>query len=113
MRSGEVNVNPCTAGPAAPHVQSEGLGRIELHLLSEGGGETEMTTRWPAQPDEELAGLVPDVALHRGRHRWRRHGHHAASSPSPPTAAATSATPLPLPLVAGSATAGSWEGGTR
>ena len=48
--------------------------------------------RWPVQPDEELAGLVPDMALHRRRHRWRRHGHRAASSPSPPTAVVTSTT---------------------
>ena len=48
MRSGEVDIDPRAASPAAPHVQSEGLGWIEFNLLSEGGGETETTTRWPA-----------------------------------------------------------------
>lgn len=59
MRSGEVDVDPCTASPAAPHVQSEGLGRIELHLLSEGGGEMKTTTRWPAQTNEYSRGSSP------------------------------------------------------
>src|SRR4051812_43458316 len=45
VRSGEVNVDPRAAVPASPHVQPEGLGRIELHLPSKWGRETKTTTR--------------------------------------------------------------------
>ena len=59
VRSREVDVDPRAAIPAAPHVQPEGLGWIELHLPSKWGREMEAAMRWPAQPNEELAKLVP------------------------------------------------------
>ena len=42
----------------------QSLWRVELHLPSEWSRETETTTRWPVQPDDELAELVSDMALH-------------------------------------------------
>ena len=70
--------------------------------------------RRPAQPDEELTRVIPNVALHGGRNCWRRRGRRAALSSSSPSATASPTTsPLPLPLAAGSATAGAGEGGTR
>ena len=44
----EVNINPRAAIPAAPHMQSRSLRRVELHLPSEWSGEAKRTTRWPA-----------------------------------------------------------------
>ena len=74
VRGGKVDINPRAAIPAALHMQPQSLWRIELHLPSEWSRETKTTAHWPVQPDEELTGLVPDVALHWGRDRWRRRG---------------------------------------
>ena len=69
VRGGKVDINSRAAIPAAPHMQPERLWRLELHLPSEWSSETKTMARWPVQPDEELMGLAPDVALHWGRDR--------------------------------------------
>src|SRR4051812_48840722 len=79
-RSQEVNVDPRAPIPTTPHVQSEGLGRVTLHLPSEWGGKTKTATRRPAQPDEELTGLVSNMAFHWKRHHWRGRNRRAAPS---------------------------------
>ena len=77
-----------------------------------------MATHTLVHPNEELAGLISDMAFHRERHHWRGRSRRAApSSSSPSTAtsapASPTASPLPLTLAAGSTTAGSGGGGTR
>src|SRR3954469_21313412 len=93
-RSREVDVDPRAPIPTTPHVQSEGLGRVTLHLPSKRGGKTKTATRRPAQPDEELAGLVSNMAFHRKRHHWQGRSRRAApSSSSPSTTTSAPASP--------------------
>ena len=67
VRACEVDANPRAADPTAPHVQPQRLRRIQLHLPREWSRETKATARRPAQPDEELARVIPNMALHGGR----------------------------------------------
>ena len=113
VRGGELNVGPCATVPTTPHMQPQHLRRIQLHLSRKRSREAETTTRWLAQPDEELARVVPDVALHWRRGRWRRRGRSAAPSSSPLSATMAPTSPLPLPLAAGSTATSSWGGAMR
>src|SRR3954471_1210903 len=111
IRGREINADSRTSDSTAPHVQPQGLGRIQLHLARKWSRETKATTRRPTQPDEELLRVVPNMDRHGKRNRWRRRGRHAAPSTSSPSTSASpstspTASPLPLPLTAGSATTG-------
>ena len=46
MRGGEVDINPHTSIPAAPHVQPQSAWLLEIHLPREGSWEAMMTTPW-------------------------------------------------------------------
>ncbi|XP_044318463.1 vegetative cell wall protein gp1 [Triticum aestivum] len=48
------------------------LRRVQFHLSCKWGWKAKTTARRLAQPDEELEGVIPDVALHQGRGRWWR-----------------------------------------
>ena len=78
VRSGEVDFDPHVVVPAAPHVQPQGLRRVKLHYPRKRSREAEMIAHGLVQPDEELTGLVSDMALHWGKDRWRRRGRCAA-----------------------------------
>src|SRR3954467_4067479 len=77
-----LNMDSRAADPTAPHAQSQRLGLFHLHHAREGSREAEATTRRPAQPDEELARVVPDVDRREKRGCWRRRGRHIAPTAS-------------------------------
>src|SRR4051812_42535566 len=111
-----LDVDSRTTDPTAPHAQSQRLGLFHLHHACEGRRETEAATRRPAQPDEELAGVVPDVDRREKRSRWRRRGRRvapSASSTTSPRPPRPRPRPLPLSLAAGSTAAGARGGGAR
>ena len=96
VRGGELDVGPCAAVPATPHMQLQRLRRIQLHLPRKWSREAKAMARWLAQPDEEFAGVVPSVALHRRKGCWRGRGGFAAPSSSPQgSTVASASTPSP------------------
>ena len=72
IRGWECNADSRAADPTAPHVQSQCLGRVQLHRARKRSWKPEATTRRPAQPDEELARVVPYMDRRGGRSRRRR-----------------------------------------
>src|SRR3954464_2713889 len=85
-----LNVDSRATDPTAPHAKSQRLGLFHLHHAHKGSREAEATARRPAQPDDELAGVVPDVNRLEKRGRWRRRGRRVALSASSPSASASS-----------------------
>src|SRR3954464_6484336 len=90
------DVDSRTTDPAAPHAQVQHLRLLHLQHARERSRKAEAAARLPAQPDDELTGVVPEVDRGKQRSRWRRRGRRAdpsassASAPSP-----TSSTTLP------------------
>src|SRR3954470_22806100 len=72
------DVDSRTSDPAAPHAQSQRLVLLLLQDVREGSREAEATARCPAQPDDELAGVVPEMNRQGKRSRRRRRGRRAA-----------------------------------
>src|SRR3954464_11394812 len=86
IRGREVDADSRTADSAAPHMQPQCLGRIQLHHTRKWSQETKGTTRRPTQPDKELARVVPNMVRHGERICWRRRDRRTASPTSSPTA---------------------------
>src|SRR3954464_9014750 len=85
-----LDVDSRTTDPATSHAQSQRLRLFHLQHAHEGSREEEATARRPAQPDDELAGVVPEVNRREKRSRWRRRGRRVAPSASSPSASAPS-----------------------
>src|SRR4051812_27221130 len=97
-RGSGLDVDSRTTDPAAPHAQSQRLGLLLLQHAHEGSREAEATARRPAQPDDDLAGVVPKMNRREKGSRWRRRGRHAApsaSSASAPSTASSTTSPPP------------------
>src|SRR4051812_29290988 len=69
-----LDVDSRTTDPAAPHAQSQRLVLLRFQDVHEGSREAEATARRPAQPDNELTGVVPEVNRRKERGRWRGQG---------------------------------------
>ena len=113
VRSREVDVDPRAAGPAAPHVQPEGLGWIVLRLLNEGVGRRRRRRGGRRSLMKNSRGWSPTWPSITGGIAG---GGTTIAPPRPPLPRPPRRPrprPLPLPLVSGSAAASSWEGGTR
>src|SRR3954471_10729985 len=95
------DVDSRTTDPAAPHAQSQRLVLFRLQDVREGSREAEAMARRPTQPDDELAGVVPEMNRRGKRSRRRRRGRRAvlpassASVPTPPSSATSPPPPSP------------------
>lgn len=92
MGGGELHVRPHAAVAKAPHVQSQFRWLFDLHYLCEWGRKPKAAVRRPAQLDDELQWLVPDVAFIRVLDGQGSRDQDAASpSSTPNTTTGTSA----------------------
>src|SRR3954466_12352947 len=95
------DVDSRTTDPAAPHAQVQHLRLLHLQHARKRSGKAEAAARRPAQPDYELAGVVPEVNRLKQRSRWQRRGRRAAPSASsasaPSTTSSTTSPPPPSP----------------
>src|SRR4051812_10274390 len=95
------DVDSRTTDPTAPHAQPQRLVLFRLQDVRKGGREAEATARRPAQPDDELAGVVPETNRRGKRSRRRRRGRRAAlpasSASAPSTASSATSPPPPSP----------------
>src|SRR3954465_855344 len=95
------DVDSRTTDPAAPHAQVQHLRLLHLQYARKWSGKAEAAVRRPAQPDDELAGVVPEVDRRKQRSRWRRRGRRTAPSASsasaPSTTSSTTSPPPPSP----------------
>src|SRR3954465_13417532 len=92
------DVDSRTTDPAAPHAQVQHLRLLHLQHARKRSGKAEAAARRPAQPDDELAGVVPEVDRGKKRGRRRRRGRRADPSTSSASApSTTSSTTSPPP----------------
>src|SRR3954466_6781675 len=91
------NVDSHTSDPAAPHAQVQHLRLLHLQHARKRSGKAEAAARRPAQPDNELAGVVPEVGRGKKRGRRRRRGRRADPAASSTSAPSTTSPPPPSP----------------
>src|SRR4051812_12458949 len=86
----DVDSRPTDA--AAPHAQVQHLRLLHLQHARKRSGKAETAARLPAQPDDELTRVVPEVNRRKERSRWWRRGQRAAPSASSASASSTTST---------------------
>ena len=111
MRSREIDIDPHTGIPSAPHVLTQSMRWVKLHFPSERGRETKMAAQRFIQPNEELLRLMSSMAFHQ---RGTIGGGAPGAPPRPPLPRAPRRPrlrPLSPPLTAVSSAASSGGGG--